>query len=211
MTADAVDHYFARALVPPVFAEALAANAVAGLPAIDVSPLQGRLLELLARAVGARRVLEIGTLGGYSTLWLARAVAPEGQVVSLEVSEAHAAVARANLAAEGFAGVATVVVGPALESLEALDGPFDLVFIDADKRHHDAYFAAALRLSRPGTLILADNVVRNGAVVAPHGDESTEGVRRMVDALAGAPGVLATAVQTVGVKGWDGFVLALVT
>ena len=156
-------------------------------------------------------MLEIGTLGGYSTLWLARAVAPDGEVLSLEVSAAHAAVARANLAAEGFAEVATVVVGPALDSLAGLAGPFDLVFIDADKRHHDAYFAEAVRLARPGTLIVADNVVRDGALLAPRGDESTEGVRRLVDGLAGMPGILATAVQTVGVKGWDGFILALVT
>jgi predicted O-methyltransferase YrrM len=210
MSADAVDRYFAEALVPEDFGAARAANAAAGLPAIDVSPLQGRLLELLARAVGARRVLEIGTLGGYSTLWLARAVAPDGRVVSLELSEAHAAVARANLAAAGFADVAEVVAGPALDSLAALGGTFDLVFIDADKQRHDAYFEAALRLSRPGTLIVADNVVRDGAVLAPDGDPGAEGVRRLVDRLAGAPDVLATAVQTVGVKGWDGFLLALV-
>jgi predicted O-methyltransferase YrrM len=210
LTGDAVDRYFADALVPPLFTEALAANAAAGLPAIDVSPLQGRLLELLARAVGARRVLEIGTLGGYSTLWLARAVAPAGRVVSLERSADHATVARANLAAAGFAEVAEVIAGPALDSLAALAGPFDLVFIDADKQRHDAYFEAALRLSRPGTLIVADNVVRDGAVLAPDGDPAAEGVRRLVDRVSGAPEVVATAVQTVGVKGWDGFLLALV-
>jgi predicted O-methyltransferase YrrM len=209
--AAAVDRYFADALVPPLFAEALAANAAAGLPAIDVSPLQGRLLELLARAVGARRVLEIGTLGGYSTLWLARAVAPDGRVVSLELSAEHAAVARANLEAAGFADVAEVIAGPALESLAALAGPFDLVFIDADKQRHDAYFEAALRLSRPGTLIVADNVVRDGAVLAPDGDAAAAGVRRLVERLSGAREVVATAVQTVGVKGWDGFLLALVS
>jgi predicted O-methyltransferase YrrM len=211
MNAAAVDRYFADALVPDDFAEALAANAAAGLPGIDVSPLQGRLLELLARAVGARRVLEIGTLGGYSTLWLARAVAPAGRVVSLELSESHAAVARANLAAAGLADVAEVLAGPALDSLAALAGPFDLVFVDADKRRHDAYFEAALKLSRPGTLIVADNVVRDGAVLAPDGDPSAQGVRRLVERVSGAPEVLATAVQTVGVKGWDGFLLALVT
>jgi predicted O-methyltransferase YrrM len=210
VNAHAVDRYFADALVPRSFAEALAANAAAGLPAIDVSPLQGRLLELLARAVGARRVLEIGTLGGYSTLWLARAVAPAGRVVSLELSADHAAVARENLAAAGFAEVAEVIAGPALESLEALAGPFDFVFIDADKQRHDAYFEAALRRSRPGTLIVADNVVRDGAVLAPDGDAAADGVRRLVERLSGAPEVVATAVQTVGVKGWDGFVLALV-
>jgi predicted O-methyltransferase YrrM len=205
-----VDRYFAGALVAEDFAAARAANAAAGLPALDVSPLQGRLLELLARAVGARRVLEIGTLGGYSTLWLARAVAPDGRVVSLELSEQHAAVARANLAAAGFGEVAEVIAGPALESLAGLAGPFDLVFLDADKRRHDAYFEAALRLSRPGTLIVADNVVRDGRVLAPEGDPEVEGVRRLVERLSGSPEVIATAVQTVGVKGWDGFVLALV-
>jgi predicted O-methyltransferase YrrM len=211
VNAAAVDRYFADALVGSDFADALVANAAAGLPGIDVSPLQGRLLELLARAVGARRVLEIGTLGGYSTLWLARAVAPEGRVVSLELSPEHAAVARANLGRAGLAGVAEVIAGPALATLAALDGPFDLVFIDADKRRHDAYFEAALRLSRPGTLIVADNVVRDGAVLAPGPDPDAEGVRRLVDRVSGAPDVLATAVQTVGVKGWDGFLLALVT
>jgi predicted O-methyltransferase YrrM len=130
--------------------------------------------------------------------------------VSLELSEQHAAVARANLAAAGFGEVAEVIAGPALESLAGLAGPFDLVFLDADKRRHDAYFEAALRLSRPGTLIVADNVVRDGRVLAPEGDPEVEGVRRLVERLSGSPEVIATAVQTVGVKGWDGFVLALV-
>jgi predicted O-methyltransferase YrrM len=206
-----VDRYLADALVPPAFAEALEANAAAGLPAIDVSPLQGRLLELLARAVGARSVLEIGTLGGYSTLWLARAVAPAGRVVTLEVSAEHAAVARRNLAAAGFASVASVIVGPAQETLATLDGPFDFIFIDADKRSYGEYLAAALPLSRPGTLIVADNIVRRGAVVAPDGNPSAEGARRLIEGLAAAPQVMATAVQTVGAKGWDGFAIALVT
>jgi predicted O-methyltransferase YrrM len=197
--------------VGPAFAEALAANAAAGLPAIDVSPTQGRLLEVLARAVGARRVLEIGTLGGYSTLWLARAVAPEGRVVTLELSPGHADVARRNLAAAGFGELATVVVGPAGETLRTLDGPFDFIFIDADKRSYDEYLTEALRLSRAGTLIVADNIVRGGAILAPEGNASAEGARRFLDRLAATPGVLATAVQTVGAKGWDGFAIALVT
>jgi predicted O-methyltransferase YrrM len=208
---EAVDRYLADALVPPAFADALEANAAAGLPAIDVSPLQGRLLELLARATGARTVLEIGTLGGYSTLWLARAVAPEGRVVTLELSPDHARVARLNLAAAGFAELATVIAGPALETLATLEGPFDFVFIDADKRRHDEYLAEALRLSRPGTLIVADNIVRGGALLDAEGDATTQGVRRCVGLLSATPSVIATAVQTVGVKGWDGFALALVT
>jgi predicted O-methyltransferase YrrM len=208
--AEAVDRYLADALVPPAFTEALAANASAGLPAIDVSPLQGRLLEILARVAGARRVLELGTLGGYSTLWLAQAVAPEGRVVSLEVSPDYAEVARRNLAAAGFASVASVLVGPALDTLATLEGPFDFIFIDADKATYDAYLAEALRLSRPGTLIVADNIVRRGAVLAPGGSPTAEGARRFIDRLSATPDVLATAVQTVGVKGWDGFALALV-
>jgi len=208
---EAVDRYLADALVGPAFAEALSANAAAGLPAIDVSPLQGRLLELLARAVGARRVLELGTLGGYSTLFLARAVAPEGRVVSLELVPEHAEVARRNLAAAGFASVASVLVGPAGETLRTLNGPFDFIFIDADKRSYDAYLTEALRLSRPGTLIVADNIVRHGAILSPEGNPSAEGARRLIDRLSETPGVVATAVQTVGGKGWDGFALVLVT
>jgi predicted O-methyltransferase YrrM len=208
---EAVDRHLADALVPPAFAAALEANEAAGLPAIDVSPLQGRLLEVLARAVGARTVLELGTLGGYSTLWLARAVAPEGRVVTLEVSPEHAEVARRNLASEGFETVASVIVGPALETLPTLDGPFDFIFIDADKSSYDAYLGEALRLSRPGTLIVADNIVRGGRVVAPQGNPSAEGAHRFIERLAATPGVIATAVQTVGAKGWDGFAIALVT
>jgi predicted O-methyltransferase YrrM len=208
---EAVDRYLAGALVGSAFAEALEANAAAGLPAIDVSPLQGRLLEVLARASGARTVLELGTLGGYSTLWLARAVAPAGRVVTLEVSPEHAAVATRNLAAAGYGSVASVLVGPALATLATLDGPFDFIFVDADKRSYDAYLTEALRLSRPGTLIVADNIVRRGAILAPDGNPSAEGARRFLDRLSATPGVLATAVQTVGAKGWDGFAVALVT
>jgi len=173
-------------------------------PAHDhaVSPPQGALLELLARAVGARRILEIGTLDGYSTLWLARSGA---SVVSLEIDPARVARARAALGER-----AEVIVGPALETLPTLDGPFDLIFIDADKRSNAEYLRHALRLSRPGTLIVADNVIRGGAVIDDSDDPSVQGVRAFFDALAAEPGVRATAIQTVGCKGYDGFALALV-
>jgi predicted O-methyltransferase YrrM len=179
-----------------------------GLPAHGVTAPQGALLELLARAIGARRILEIGTLGGYSTSWLARALPPEGRLVTLEVDPSFAAVARENLA--GFDGV-ELIVGPALDTLPTLEGPFDLVFIDADKRSNPEYLRWALRLSRPGTLIVADNVIRGGAVVddGSH-DPSVTGVREFFDALAAEPGVRATAIQTVGSKGYDGFAVVLV-
>ena len=174
-------------------------------PAHDhaVSPPQGALLELLARAVGARRILEIGTLEGYSTFWLARSGAA---VVTLELDPDRAARARTALGEH-----AEVIVGPALETLPTLDGPFDLIFIDADKRSNAEYLRHALRLSRPGTLIVADNVIRDGAVADPEDpDPSVQGVRAFFDALAAEPGVRATAIQTVGAKGYDGFALALV-
>jgi predicted O-methyltransferase YrrM len=177
-------------------------------PAHDhaVSPPQGALLELLARAIGARRILEIGTLEGYSTLWLARALPTDGELVTLELDAERAARAQAALGDR-----AEVITGPALESLPTLDGPFDLVFIDADKRSNAEYLRHALRLSRPGTLIVADNVIRDGAVVdADDRDASVQGVRAFFDALAAEPGVRATAIQTVGCKGYDGFALALV-
>jgi predicted O-methyltransferase YrrM len=178
----------------------------ADLPRHDVSPAQGALLELLARMVGARTILEIGTLAGYSTRWLARALPPGGRIVTLEADPRHAEVARRNLA-----GVAEVIAGPALETLPTLSGPFDLVFIDADKRSNAHYLEWALRLSRPGTLIIADNVIRDGAVAdAASEDPSVVGVRAFFDALAAEPRLRATAIQTVGVKGYDGFALALV-
>jgi predicted O-methyltransferase YrrM len=200
----AFDEYFERALVPPLFASA---QAVPGLPPHAISPLQGRLLEVLARAVGARSVLEIGTLGGYSTLWLARAVGSSGRVVTLEVSPEYAEVARRNLAECPWVDV---VVGPAAETLATVDGPFDLIFIDADKRSNPVYLREALRLSRPGTLIVADNVVRDGVVLFSPEDPDGRGVREFVAALEAEPRVTATAVQTVGVKGRDGFILAVV-
>jgi predicted O-methyltransferase YrrM len=214
----AVDAYFNGLLVPadPVLDAALAASDGARLPAINVAPNQGKLLELLARIRGARSILELGTLGGYSTIWLARALPPEGRMVTLEADPAHAEVARANLARAGLAGTVEVRVGPALETLPKLAadgvGPFDLIFLDADKVSYPEYLTWALRLSRPGTLIIADNVVRNGTVLdADSADPSIQGVRRFSELLAAEPRVTATAIQTVGSKGYDGFALALVT
>jgi len=208
-----VDAYFGDALAPPDGAQAAAlkANADAGLPAIDVSPLQGKMLGLLAQMSGARRVLEVGTLGGYSTLWLARAVGDGGSVVTLEIDPKHAEVARSNLARAGLASRTEVKVGPAIESLPTLAGPFDFIFIDADKPRNPDYLAWALKLSRPGTVIVVDNVVRNGRVVdAAGGDPAVVGVRRLVEMLAAEPRLTSTAIQTVGSKGYDGFVLAIV-
>jgi predicted O-methyltransferase YrrM len=214
----AVDRYVTGLLVPsdPVLEAALAANAAAGLPAIDVSPAQGRLLELLARMAGARRILEIGTLGAYSTIWLARALPPDGRLVTLELEPRFAEVARANLARAGLAAVVEVRVGDALETLPALAaegaGPFDLVFIDADKQSAAEHLRWALELSRPGGVIVADNVVRDGALADPHSDDPrVRGVRALHERLAGEPRVRATTIQTVGAKGYDGFTLALVT
>jgi predicted O-methyltransferase YrrM len=177
------------------------------LPPHDVSAAQGALLELLARIVGARAILEIGTLAGYSTVWLARALPPGGRLVTLEAEPRYAEVARRNLAGLPV----DVIVGPALETLPGLEGPFDLVFIDADKRSNADYVRWALRLSRPGTLIVADNVVRGGALVdGSSADPSVRGVRAFFDAVAAEPRLRATAIQTVGGKGYDGFALALV-
>jgi predicted O-methyltransferase YrrM len=213
----AVDRYFTDRLQPrdEVLDAALRASAAAGLPAIQVSPAQGRFLEILARAVGARRVLEIGTLGGYSTIWLARSLPDGGRLVSLELSPVHAGVARANLQLAGVAEKVEVIEGPALRTLPRLasDGrsPFDLSFIDADKPSLAEYFDWAVRLSRRGSVIVVDNVVRNGAVTdGANDDPSVRGVRRLVDALASDPRVVATAVPTVGSKGYDGFLIAWV-
>ena len=175
------------------------------LPRAEVSAPQGALLELLARLAGARAILEIGTLAGYSTLWLARALPPGGRLVTLEADPHHAEVARANLGE-----LAEVIEGPALETLPTLSGPFDLIFIDADKRSNALYLEWALRLSRPGTLIVADNVVRDGALLDGD-DPSAAGVRAFFAAVAAEPRLRATAIQTVGVKGYDGFALALVS
>lgn len=213
----AVDGYFAEQLLPADAAldAALAASAAAGLPAISVSPAQGKLLHLLARACGARRILEIGTLGGYSTIWLARALPPGGRVVTLDIDPVHVGVARANLARAGLADRVDVRLGNARETLGQLAaegaGPFDFVFIDADKGSTADYFDAALAMSRPGTLIVVDNVVRKGAVLdAGGGNADVEGIRRGVARMAAEPRVSATALQTVGIKGYDGLALAIV-
>ena len=208
-----VDDYIRDRLIPadPALDAAQTAAAAAGLPAIEVSPTQGKLLQLLARIAGARRILEIGTLAGYSTIWLARGLAPGGRLVTLEADPHHAAVARANLAAAGLADVVEVREGPALDTLPNVEGPFDLVFIDADKRNNPNYLDWALRLSRPGTEIVCDNVVRRGRNTDPENAEGdVTGTRALFDRLAAEPRLDATALQTVGAKGWDGFVLAVV-
>ncbi|MBG0810744.1 O-methyltransferase [Methylosinus sp. H3A] len=213
-----VDAYIADRLIgeDAELDSALAANAAAGLPAIDVSPPQGKLLHLLARSIGARRILEVGALGGYSTIWLARALPEGGRLVTLELEQKHADVAAANLARAGLAERVDIRVGPALDTLPKLAaeaaGPFDLAFIDADKLNNANYFAWALKLSRPGSLIIVDNVVRDGAIVDPAkaDDPGAIGARALFDALAAEPRVTATAIQTVGSKGWDGFAVAFV-
>ena len=214
----AVDQYLVGHLVPPdpALDAALEASSAAGLPAINVAPNQGKFLHLLARVRGARAILEVGTLGGYSTIWLGRALPPGGRLVSLELDPGHAAVARANLARAGLDGRCEVIIGPAADTLARLAaegrGPFDFVFIDADKASIPDYFSWALRLSAPGGVIVVDNVVRKGEVADPDSpDPSVQGVRRFLEMLAGEPRVTATAVQTVGSKGYDGFVMALVS
>ena len=194
---------------------ALAANAAAGLPQIDVSPAQGKFLYLLARLAGARNVLEIGSLGGYSTICLARAVPAGGRVVTLEASPKHAETARENLRRAGVADKVDLRLGPALDSLPRLAeegaGPFDFVFIDADKPNNPHYLGWALRLARPGAAIVCDNVVREGAVIDQASREpGVRGTRAMFDLIAAEPRLNATAIQTVGAKGWDGFALAIV-
>jgi predicted O-methyltransferase YrrM len=212
-----VDRYFADALVAPDpgLVAALAASDAAGLPAISVAPNEGKLLHLLARMRGARRILEIGTLGGYSTIWLARALPDGGKLITLEYDPRHAEVARANIAQAGLADRVEVRVGRALDTLPELargkPGPFDLTFIDADKRNNAEYFRWALRLSTVGSVIIVDNVVRDGRVVdGASNDANVQGTRRLIEVLAAEPRVSATAVQTVGAKGYDGFAIALV-
>ena len=213
----AVDRYLADLLVPadPALDAALADSAAHGLPAINVSPPQGKLLHLLARVHGARNILEVGTLGGYSAIWLARALPPGGRLVTLESDRKHAEVARANLDRAGLAHVVELRLGRALDTLPRLAaegrGPFDLLFIDADKPSTPDYFTWALKLSRPGSLIVVDNVVRKGAVADPAStDPNVLGVRRCLEMMAAEPRVTATAIQTVGGKGYDGFAVALV-
>ncbi|MGW4327105.1 O-methyltransferase [Nocardia sp. NPDC004573] len=211
-----VDRYLVETLVAdPDSDAALDANKAAGLPPIDVSPPQGKFLHLLARSAVARRVLEIGTLGGYSTIWLARAVGPKGRVITLEFSAQHAEVARANLERAGVGDRVEIRVGAALDSLPVLaeedPDPFDLVFIDADKVNNSNYVLWALRLTRPGSVIIVDNVVRGGRIAEEHSeDPNAQASRELVELLASEPSLDATVVQTVGGKGWDGFAYAVV-
>jgi predicted O-methyltransferase YrrM len=213
-TWSAVDSFVEAALIPTdeAFGQALAASAAAGLPAIQVSPSQGRLLYILARTQRAQRILEVGTLGGYSTLWLARAAPRRGKLITLEINPLHASVARENFLRAGMERVIELREGPALDSLKGLRAekpePFDLAFIDADKVNNLAYFEAALGLSRPGSLILVDNVVRDGEIVAEKRGAAAAAVREMIQAIGNDPRVCATVIQTVGSKGYDGFLLA---
>ncbi|MDR6954678.1 putative O-methyltransferase YrrM [Ancylobacter sp. 3268] len=212
-----VDAWIEQTLLPPdeALAATLEASEDAGLPAINVAPNQGKFLMLLALMRGARRILEIGTLGGYSTIWLARALPAEGRLVTLEFDPHHAEVARANIARAGLADRVEIRVGPARATLAAMiaagEAPFDLVFIDADKPNNPHYLDAALALSHAGTVIVADNVVRDGRAADPAStDESVAGIRRFMEKVAAEPRLVATAIQTVGSKGHDGFALALV-
>jgi predicted O-methyltransferase YrrM len=209
-----VDDYITGRLVPadPALDGAQEASRAAGLPPISVSAAQGKFLHLLARIQGARRILEIGTLGGYSTIWLGRALPPGGRLVTLEFDPRHADVARASVARAGLADAVDIRVGRAIETLPTLaDGtPFDLVFIDADKPSTTDYFHWALKLSRPGTVIVIDNVVRSGGVADPNADEDAQAMRAFLAVLGADTRVSATAIQTVGVKGHDGFAIAIV-
>jgi predicted O-methyltransferase YrrM len=210
-----VDHYFATLLLPhdQVLDEALEASAAAGLPAQQVSALQGRLLYLLATIVRATRILEIGTLGGYSTIHLARSLPPGGRLLTLESSPRHAAVAASNLARAGLADQVDIMVGAALDSLAGITAaePFDLVFLDADKAGNPDYLAHSLRLTHPGSVIVADNVVRGGDVLnAKSVEPAIAGIRRFSELLGAEPRLAATTIQTVGAKGYDGFALAVV-
>ncbi|HEY6738466.1 MAG TPA: O-methyltransferase [Actinopolymorphaceae bacterium] len=214
---DAVDRFFVSTLHTPdeTLEAALARSAEAGLPPINVAPNQGKLLHLLARLQGARRILEVGTLGGYSTIWLARALPAGGTVVTLEVDPRHAEVAAENLVRAGVAESVDIRVGRGVDTMtelvESRAEPFDLIFIDADKPSNPDYFRLALQLSRPGTLVVVDNVVRGGAVADADSDNpDVVGVRRLAELAAAEPRVTGTAVQTVGSKGYDGFALFLV-
>jgi predicted O-methyltransferase YrrM len=213
----AVDDYLTKHLLPgdEALERALAANEAAGLPAIDVSPAQGRFMEILVMMCGAKRILEIGTLGGYSAIWMARALPEDGRLISLEYSPHHAEVARWNIEAAGLSAKVDIRVGAALESLPKLAdegaGPFDFVFIDADKPNNPGYLDWALKLSRPGTVIVCDNVIRDGRVVdAASSDRNVGGARAAIEIQGREPRLVATALQTVGSKGYDGFTIAVV-
>ena len=211
----AVDEYLAQQLLAEdeVLTQILANNRRAGLPEIDVSPMQGQLLALLVRMTHAKRVLEIGTLGAYSTVWMARELPSDGELLTLEFDALHAAIARENVEFAGLTRQVKVKEGPALETLESLGErpPFDLIFIDADKPNNPNYLKWALHYSRPGTLIIGDNVVRDGEVTNPSStDDRVQGVRKFIEMIGDNPRLTATAMQTVGTKGWDGFTLAWV-
>ncbi len=212
-----VDRYISETLIPadPVLEAALTASTKAGLPPIAVAPNQGKWLMILAQAIGARSILELGSLGGYSTIWLARGLAGGGKLITLEADPRHAEVAQANIAHAGLADKVELRLGKALDTLPRLAaeglGPFDLIFIDADKGNYPGYLEWAVKLSRPGTVIIGDNVVRDGDVIdATNTDPSVQGVRRMNEIIAADPRLTATAIQTVGSKGYDGFMIAIV-
>ena len=217
-TWNAVDDYIAEELIPadPALDAALEANRDNGLPAIDVSPAQGKLLNLLVRMNKAKRILEIGTLGGYSTIWMARALPADGKIVTLELDTHHAKVARVNIKRAGLSDLVDLRMGPALDSLAMLSGegagPFDLIFIDADKPNNPNYLSWAMKLSRRGTVIVCDNVIRDGDVVKKGSrDESVQGARAAFSFIGKDNRLEGTAIQTVGAKGYDGFAIALVT
>ena len=211
-----VDRYITETVVPQddVLTQALRASEEAGLPSIAVSASQGKLLHIMARAMGARSALEIGTLGGYSTIWIARALLGGGHMISLEADPKHADVARSNMERAGLAGIVDIRVGKAIDTLPKVHadekGPFDLVFIDADKPSIPQYYEWALKLTRPGSLIAIDNVVRDGKLIDPQADEAAQGVRKLHEILAKDRRVTATTIQTVGSKGYDGITFALV-
>jgi len=214
----AIDNYISDLLVPadPVLDAVLKANADAGLPAYDISPCQGKLLYLLAKIQRANNILEIGTLGGYSTIWLARALPENGKLISLEYDPAHVKVAKANIALAGLSGIVEVRLGPALDTLQELANgsfiPFDLIFIDADKANNPHYLDMAIKLSRPGTVIIADNVIRNGDIINKESkDPSVQGIRAFYEKLSETQALDSIAVQTVGAKGHDGFSITIVS
>jgi predicted O-methyltransferase YrrM len=212
-----VDQFFSGSLIAPdsVLESALERSRAAGLPAIAVSPNQGKLLEILAQVLDARSILEIGTLGAYSTIWLARGMRPGGRLITLEADTKHAEVARANVARAGLQDVVEVRLGNALETLPQISaeglGPFDIIFIDADKQSIPTYFEWALKLSRTGSIIVVDNVVRKGAVIDSNSDDpDIQGIRRFIEVLGRNANVIGTVIQTVGIKGYDGFAIVRV-
>jgi predicted O-methyltransferase YrrM len=207
-----VDDYIVDSMVgkDPALRHALQTSKDAGLPHIAVSAAQGKMLHLMAKSIGAKRILEVGTLGGYSAIWLARALPEGGKLTTLEIDPKHAEVARANIAHAGLAAKAEVITGAALDALPKLQGPFNFSFIDADKENNAAYFEHALRLSRPGAIIIVDNVVRDGQVIDPNGSSMVQGVRRLFELVKRENRVSATVVQTVGDKGYDGYLMAVV-